>query len=141
MLRLSSCLLALLLASSTFAAPAPWVRHISREEEDAPLRRANNANTTTTRATSTATDSAPASSATVPLISLDPNDPVWDSNFPGPFEAIRGKLGASIIGPNNPNLAVQNPDLFAPPSTDAGSVYVVSLSLASYPPQLADGQW
>lgn len=59
--------------------------------------------------------SAPQPSSTVPFISSDANDVVID----GP---IRGSLGASILGPVNPALQDQNPDLLAPPTTDQGTV-------------------
>lgn len=34
----------------------------------------------------------------------------------------RGTLGASILGPTDTDTVLQNPDLTAPPTTDAGSV-------------------
>lgn len=57
-------------------------------------------------------------SATVSPIADDPNDVV---STPVP---IRGSLGASILGPDNQPIDVQNPDLLAPPTTDQGTVYV-----------------
>jgi hypothetical protein len=69
---------------------------------------------------------APASTPTVPLASDDPNLPLWgpDSEvIPGKIpEPIRGQLGATIIGPENIPLELQNPDLLAPPTTDNGFV-------------------
>jgi hypothetical protein len=117
MIRLSSCFVSLLLATLAVGVPQAYVIRsgIRSEEETTPQLKL-----AAIEASSAST--APAASETVPVISLDPNDPVWDASSNGPFESIRGKLGASIIGPNNPNIAVQNPDLFAPPSTDAGSV-------------------
>ena len=35
---------------------------------------------------------------------------------------IRDTLGASILGPQNIPIDQQNPDLLAPPTTDAGTV-------------------
>jgi hypothetical protein len=35
-------------------------------------------------------------------------------------QAIRGDLGAPILGPHNMPLERENPDLLASPSTDAG---------------------
>jgi len=61
--------------------------------------------------------------ATVPLSTTDPNQELWgpDSN-PSVPAPQRNKLGASIIGPSNPELELQNADLLAPPTTDSGDV-------------------
>src|SRR5215210_9577667 len=37
-------------------------------------------------------------------------------------EPVEGPLGASILGPSNPPLQRENPDMIAPPATDEGSV-------------------
>ena len=42
-------------------------------------------------------------------------------------EGVRGGLGASVLGPQNVVIDLQNADLLAPPSTDAGTVYVTQL--------------
>ncbi|ESK87504.1 oxalate decarboxylase [Moniliophthora roreri MCA 2997] len=67
--------------------------------------------------------SAPEPSATVPFASTDPNLPLWgpdsDPSVPAP---VRGPLGAPILGPDNPPLELQNPDLLAPPTTDNGQI-------------------
>jgi hypothetical protein len=74
----------------------------------------------------TYTPSSTATSATatptVSPASNDANTPLW-----GPYsnirpEPIRGKLGASILGPQNIPVELQNSDLFAPPTTDNGAV-------------------
>jgi hypothetical protein len=121
MIRISSCFVALLLATYSLALPAVGDFQRRRWKVDDLEARTDEASSATGTSTATGT-SPPAASATTPLISLDPNNPVWDSTFTGPFDAIRGELGATIIGPNNPNLAQENPDSFAPPSTDGGSV-------------------
>lgn len=36
-------------------------------------------------------------------------------------EPIRGKTGATSIGPENPTLDRQNPDSYAPPNSDSGT--------------------
>ncbi|KAK1226806.1 hypothetical protein PQX77_010213 [Marasmius sp. AFHP31] len=80
---------------------------------------------TTTTGDSTPASSAPESTATVPPADTDPNLPLWgiDTDPNDPVVApIRGKLGAPILGPDNKPLDLQNPDFFAPPSTDHGSV-------------------
>ncbi|KAH0585615.1 hypothetical protein H2248_008843 [Termitomyces sp. 'cryptogamus'] len=56
-------------------------------------------------------------SATVPVISLDPNEPLI-----GDLQPIRGTLGAPLLGPTDPEIVEQNPDLLAPPTTDHGSI-------------------
>lgn len=71
---------------------------------------------------SSAVTSAPAASPTVPYASDDPNLPLWNEAENIVPEPIRGSLGASVLGPQNIPIELQNPDLFAPPSTDSGSV-------------------
>ena len=70
-------------------------------------------------ATGTATSSAADASETVPYASDDPNYPLWNET-----QGIRGSLGATVMGPQDEAIVLQNPDLLAPPTTDAGSVYV-----------------
>ncbi|KAI6116237.1 putative oxalate decarboxylase/oxidase [Pisolithus sp. B1] len=69
------------------------------------------------------TSSAPAPSPTVPPASNDPNYPLWNprSSDITP-EPIRGGLGATILGPQNRLLDLQNPDALAPPTTYNGDV-------------------
>lgn len=72
----------------------------------------------------TATAAAAAPSETVPLASDNSNGILWlpDTNIVP--QAIRGSLGANILGPQNIPIDRQNADLLAPPTTDAGNVYV-----------------
>ena len=67
---------------------------------------------------------AAAPSETVPLASDNPNGILFlpDSNIVP--QAVRGSLGANILGPQNIPIELQNADLLAPPTTDAGNVYV-----------------
>ncbi len=37
-------------------------------------------------------------------------------------QPIRGSLGATILGPQNVAIDIQNPDILAPPTTDSGTV-------------------
>lgn len=70
----------------------------------------------------TAIASAPAASPTAPYASENANRVLWtetDAAVPLP---IRGTLGTTILGPQNIPMDLQNPDLLAPPSTDAGTV-------------------
>lgn len=61
--------------------------------------------------------------ATVAYASNNPNRLVYlageTEEVPQP---IRDELGASILGPQNIPIDQQNPDLLAPPTTDAGTV-------------------
>lgn len=66
--------------------------------------------------------SAPSQEQTVAPASNDPNFQVFPQGTNETPEAINGKLGATIIFPDNTELNQQNPDLIAPPSTDHGSV-------------------
>ncbi|VDB88699.1 unnamed protein product [Peniophora sp. CBMAI 1063] len=73
---------------------------------------------------STSTNSAPPPYATDTPISLDLNAPIYIApiNTDAGPQPIRGGLGADIIAQNNANLAKQNPDSLAPPTTDEGNV-------------------
>lgn len=67
--------------------------------------------------------SAPPVSATVAPAPDDPNQVLWTDASTGITpEAQRGTLGTNILGPQNIPLELQNADLLAPPSTDAGTV-------------------
>ncbi|KAI0714604.1 oxalate decarboxylase [Earliella scabrosa] len=59
---------------------------------------------------------APPASATVSPAPQDPNFVLWSE------QPIRGNKGANILGPKNGAMALQNPDILAPPTTDSGSV-------------------
>ncbi|KAJ7056856.1 oxalate decarboxylase [Mycena amicta] len=88
------------------------------------------------------TSSAPASTATVPFASTDPNEVLWgldpSSGKPAP---IRGSLGAPILGPENVALEQENPDLFAPPTTDSGSVSNAKWPFALSHNRMQTGGW
>ena len=90
-----SVLCAILLAGSSLAAPA---------------------------LSSTATSTAVTPSSTVPLASDDPNAIAWSVMTTEDVQPVRGSLGGSILGPQNVPLQQQNPDILAPPTTDAGSM-------------------
>lgn len=65
---------------------------------------------------------APAPEATAPYANTDPNKVLWTETqgmYPQP---VRGNLGAPMLGPQNVVIDLQNADLLAPPSTDAGTV-------------------
>lgn len=62
-------------------------------------------------------------SATIGFASENPNRLAFGaSETEDAPQPIRDTLGASILGPQNVALDQQNPDLLAPPTTDAGTV-------------------
>ncbi|CAL1716033.1 unnamed protein product [Somion occarium] len=68
------------------------------------------------------TASAPAASQTVPFASDDPNGVLWGPDIDTVPQAIRGSLGATVLGPQDVGIVKENADLLAPPTTDSGSV-------------------
>ncbi|KAK7444797.1 hypothetical protein VKT23_015114 [Stygiomarasmius scandens] len=80
--------------------------------------------------------------ATVPFATTDPNQELWgpdsDPSVPAPQ---RNKLGASIIGPSNPELELQNADLLAPPTTDGGDVQNAKWPFSLSHNRLQTGGW
>ena len=72
--------------------------------------------------TASGTSSAASATETVPYASDDPNYVLWNETSEGNPQPIRGSLGATILGPQDTSMDQQNPDLLAPPSTDAGTV-------------------
>ncbi|KIP09753.1 hypothetical protein PHLGIDRAFT_28854 [Phlebiopsis gigantea 11061_1 CR5-6] len=73
-------------------------------------------------ATASSTSSAATATETVPYASDDPNPVAWAPGWDGQPEAERGSLGSNVLGPQNVPMDLQNPDLLAPPTTDAGTV-------------------
>ena len=64
-------------------------------------------------------------SATVRFASDNPNRLAFGaSETDDAPQPVRDTLGASILGPQNVAIDQQNPDLLAPPTTDAGTVSV-----------------
>ncbi|KAJ3798155.1 oxalate decarboxylase [Lentinula aff. detonsa] len=60
---------------------------------------------------------------TVPYASTTSNSVLWGPDSPDSVpNPYRGKTGASILGPDNIPIDLENPDLLAPPSTDNGDV-------------------
>ncbi|KAF7311938.1 Oxalate decarboxylase [Mycena indigotica] len=110
----ASCLSAFSLATLVSAAPAA-----SSSAAAVP----SSASQLASSPAASQTVSAPEATATVPYASADPNAPMWGPDDSDTTLApIRGSLGAPIMGPENYPLEQQNPDLLAPPTTDAGSV-------------------
>lgn len=55
--------------------------------------------------------------------------------------AIRGNLGATILGPRNKPLEAENPDLLASPQTDAGTIPNLKFSFSNARNRLLTGGW
>lgn len=108
---LSSVICAVILASHASAAPAPASTSAASEASKAP--------------TATSAQVAAAATATLAYASDNTNDVLWAIGAaPSDPQPIRDTLGATILGPQNVEIDQQNPDLLAPPTTDAGTVYV-----------------
>lgn len=101
--RILAIAVALCLPASVISAP-PGIRPSSTSSSDGP-------------------------SPTVPYASDDPNVPLWNQFSRIYPQAQRGTLGATILGPQNIPVELQNPSLLAPPTTDHGSMYA-SLNLS-----------
>lgn len=108
---LSSVLCAVLLSSVASAAPSgvTGVVHATVPDDGTPVV------------------SVASPSPTVPYASDNANGIMWSPDTLADVQAIRGSLGATILGPQNVALDQQNPDLLAPPTTDHGNVYAFFL--------------
>lgn len=115
---------------ATIAGAAPAV--VSSSAEVKPSSAVSSAISSSLSAlhSSSATDNTPSSSAsapdaspTVPYASDDPNGILWGPDIDTVPQAIRGSLGATVLGPQDINIVKENPDLLAPPTTDSGTVY------------------
>lgn len=56
-------------------------------------------------------------------------------------QPIRGTQGATIVGPRNPELEAQNPDIFMPPATDNGGIPNLKFPFAMAHNRMEDGGW
>ncbi|KAF9525390.1 oxalate decarboxylase [Crepidotus variabilis] len=127
MIKISTCYLALLLSGFAWAAPAS--SSASQHSSAVASASATKSSAGSASIVASSTGSAASSTATVPYISLNPNYPLWgtaDTTTESTPEAERGTLGATVIGPTDASTVWQNPDLLAPPTTDGGSVQVLS---------------
>ncbi|ESK87709.1 oxalate decarboxylase [Moniliophthora roreri MCA 2997] len=86
--------------------------------------------------------SAPSSTATIAFAGTAPNNPLWYPESPASTpQPIRGSLGASIIGPDNIPMELQNSDLLAPPTTDNGQVGNAKWPFSFSPNRIQTGGW
>ncbi|KZP33779.1 putative oxalate decarboxylase/oxidase [Athelia psychrophila] len=90
---------------------------------------------------SSSTATSAQSSATVPYASDDLNFPLWNPNSDIIHEPIRAPAGATILGPQNVPLELENPDSLAPPSSDNGDVPNFKWPFSLSHNRLADGGW
>lgn len=86
------------------------------------------------------THSAPAPNIS-PDTDVDANFPLWNADSDIIPQPIRGNLGATIIGPKNKAIELQNPDLLAPPTTDNGQVQNMKWPFALSHNRLSNGGW
>ncbi|KDQ59152.1 hypothetical protein JAAARDRAFT_128142 [Jaapia argillacea MUCL 33604] len=92
--------------------------------------------------TTTTTSSAATPSPTLPYASDDPNYPMWNNYTETTPEAERGTLGTTVIGGTSDlQLDIQNPDLLAPPTTDAGTVSNAKWPFSLSHNRLQTGGW
>ncbi|MCH4024057.1 MAG: cupin domain-containing protein [Acetobacter sp.] len=56
-------------------------------------------------------------------------------------QPIMGSRGADIVGPRNPEIESQNPDIFLPPVTDNGGIPNLKFPFAMAHNRLEDGGW
>nr|AAF13275.1 oxalate decarboxylase [Flammulina velutipes]AAO89278.1 oxalate decarboxylase [Flammulina sp. IJF 140502] len=100
------------------------------------------ASTTTGTGTATGTSTAAEPSATVPFASTDPNPVLWnETSDPALVKPERNQLGATIQGPDNLPIDLQNPDLLAPPTTDHGFVGNAKWPFSFSKQRLQTGGW
>ncbi|KAJ8508295.1 hypothetical protein ONZ45_g9425 [Pleurotus djamor] len=90
--------------------------------------------------------SAPAPSAAIlpptnSFITTNPNPVLWADSASSDPTAIRNHLGATVLGPQNKALDIQNPDLLAPPTTDNGQVPNIKWPFSLSHNRLANGGW
>ncbi|CCM04232.1 uncharacterized protein FIBRA_06399 [Fibroporia radiculosa] len=82
-------------------------------------------------------------SETVALASDDPNAVLWNVTIDTDTDPqpIRGALGASIMAQQNIPLQQLNPDLLAPPTTDAGDIPNLKWPFSMSSNRLQTGGW
>lgn len=112
-----SIILAATFVGIVVAAPAAVSSGLSASRSSSAI---SGSGTSTPSSSASASDASP----TVPYASDDPNEVLWNSDTDTIPQAIRGSLGATVLGPQDVGIVKENPDLLAPPTTDAGTVYV-----------------
>ncbi|KAL0959706.1 hypothetical protein HGRIS_011400 [Hohenbuehelia grisea] len=75
------------------------------------------------------------------FISSDPNPQLWNNDRTVDPVPLRGSRGAAVLGPQNVQLDLLNPDLLAPPTTDNGQVPNIKWPFSMSHNRLANGGW
>ncbi|RPD82689.1 oxalate decarboxylase [Lentinus tigrinus ALCF2SS1-7] len=78
---------------------------------------------------------------TVSFASDQQNGVLWSEDTDINPQPIRDTLGAAVLGPQNVPVALQNPDLIAPPTTDSGNVPGAKWPFALSHNRLQSGGW
>lgn len=112
----NSLLLTFILAATTLAAPAVNNSTASASSDVSP------SSAVSSGAVANGASSAAAAFVTAGTASNSANAQVFPQDSDSPAEAINGQLGGTLISPDDTVLDDQEPDLLAPPSTDAGTV-------------------
>ncbi|KAJ3486826.1 hypothetical protein NLI96_g3959 [Meripilus lineatus] len=128
--------LAVALAVTTFAAPAPASSSAADSGSGT-----GSSHIPSSALSPSSVASAPESSPTVPYASNDPNEVLWGPDTPDIPQAIRGSLGASVLGPQDIGMVKENADFLAPPSTDSGSVPNAKWPMSLSHNRLQTGGW
>ncbi|KAG7444829.1 oxalate decarboxylase [Guyanagaster necrorhizus] len=139
MVQISAALVVIiLLAPLIDAAPGKRSSNVTASDSETSA----SASTIDQTVTVSSTDTAASSTATVPFASLDPNEVLWnETSSPSVVSAERGKLGASVLGPDNIPLDLQNPDTLAPPTTDSGTISNAKWPFSFSHNRLQTGGW
>jgi len=58
-----------------------------------------------------------------------------------PYEPIEGNKGGTILGPRNPEIEKQNPDILRPPETDNGALPNLKFSFSDAHMKMREGGW
>ena len=78
----------------------------------------------------------------IPYTDSNPNEILWTPSSPKRRpQPLRSGEGATLIGPENIPLELQNADLLAPPTTDSGQVKNFKWPFSFSHSKLKDGGW
>lgn len=132
---------ALLLASLSGAAPAGTSSASASSSSWSSSTALHTGSWPSSEGAPSSTGAAPPVYETVAPASDDPNYVAWTPGFTGTPEAERGTLGATVIGPQNVPLDLENPDLLAPPTTDNGLVANAKWPFSLSHNRLQTGGW
>jgi len=69
------------------------------------------------------------------------DSPQHSASSNGDPQPIRGGIGATILGPHNVPLELQNPDVLVAPETDAGTVQSLKWPFALSHNRVLSGGW